>query len=174
MSEPKACSRAGGHFFMSEDAKNLAAVQEDEVPTNGPVHAVCKTIRNIMALSTEAELGALFINSKKGEKLQMALGEMGHVQPPMLIMTDNSTACGIINRTVKQRRTRVIDMHFYWVCNHCAQHHFTVYWSPSKNNLGNYYTKHHPAAHHQHMRRVYLYVASPVAYATKLSTTSSL
>eukprot|EP00957_Ditylum_brightwellii_P197565 15051153-Ditylum_brightwellii.AAC.1 len=82
MSEPKARSRAGGHFFMSEDVKNPATAQEDEVPTNGPVHAICKTTRNIMALSAEAELGALFINAKKGEELQTALEEMGHVQPP--------------------------------------------------------------------------------------------
>eukprot|EP00957_Ditylum_brightwellii_P081699 6215598-Ditylum_brightwellii.AAC.1 len=60
----------------------------------------------------------------------MAKEEMGHVQPPTPIMTDNSTACGIINRTVKQCRTRTIDMRFYWVRNRCAQHHFTVYWSP--------------------------------------------
>eukprot|EP00957_Ditylum_brightwellii_P159602 12149229-Ditylum_brightwellii.AAC.1 len=84
---------------MSEDVKNLATAQENEVPANGPVHAVCKTIRNIMASSPEAELGALFINAKKGEELQTALEEMGHVQPPTLIMTDNSTACGIINGT---------------------------------------------------------------------------
>eukprot|EP00957_Ditylum_brightwellii_P009118 689532-Ditylum_brightwellii.AAC.1 len=114
MSEPKACSHAGGHFFMSEDVKNLATAQEDEVPTNGPVHAVCETIHTVMALSAEAELGDLFINAKKGEELQTALEGMGHVQPPTPIMTDNSTACGIINGTVKQRRTRAIDMHFYW------------------------------------------------------------
>eukprot|EP00957_Ditylum_brightwellii_P167278 12733957-Ditylum_brightwellii.AAC.1 len=69
MSEPKAHSRAGGHFFMSEDVKNPAAAQEDEVPINGPVHAICETIRIAMALSAEAELGALFINAKKGEEL---------------------------------------------------------------------------------------------------------
>eukprot|EP00957_Ditylum_brightwellii_P173695 13224641-Ditylum_brightwellii.AAC.2 len=84
---------------MSEDARNPAAAQEDEVPTNGLVHAVCKTIRNVMSLSAEAELGTLFINAKKGEELQTALEEMGHVKPPMPIMTDNSTACGIINGT---------------------------------------------------------------------------
>eukprot|EP00957_Ditylum_brightwellii_P083091 6316293-Ditylum_brightwellii.AAC.1 len=78
MSEPKVRSCAGGHFFMSEDVKNLATTQDDEVPTNGLVHAVCKAIRNVMALSTEAELGALFINTKKGEELQTALEEMGH------------------------------------------------------------------------------------------------
>eukprot|EP00957_Ditylum_brightwellii_P097858 7452083-Ditylum_brightwellii.AAC.1 len=99
---------------MSEEVLNLATAHEDEVPTNCPVHAVCKTIRNVMASSAEAELGALFINAKKGEELRTALEEMGHVQPPAPIMTDNSTACGIINGTMKQRRTRAIDMRFYW------------------------------------------------------------
>eukprot|EP00957_Ditylum_brightwellii_P047426 3602690-Ditylum_brightwellii.AAC.1 len=99
MSEPKARSHAGGHFFISEEVKNPDAAQEDEVPTNGPVHAVSEMICNVMALSEEAELGALFINAKKGEELRMALEEMGHVQPPTPIMTDNSTACGIINGT---------------------------------------------------------------------------
>eukprot|EP00957_Ditylum_brightwellii_P171940 13090567-Ditylum_brightwellii.AAC.1 len=83
-----------------------------------------------MASSAEAELGALFINAKKVEELQTVLEEMGHVQPPTPIMTDNSTACGTINGTVKQCRTHAIDMRFYWVRNCCAQHHFTVYWSP--------------------------------------------
>eukprot|EP00957_Ditylum_brightwellii_P076226 5794538-Ditylum_brightwellii.AAC.2 len=66
-----------------------------------------------MASSVEAELGALFINNKKGEELRMVLEEMGHVQPPTPIMADNSTDCGIINGTIKQHRTHAIDMHFY-------------------------------------------------------------
>eukprot|EP00957_Ditylum_brightwellii_P057751 4378532-Ditylum_brightwellii.AAC.1 len=106
MSEPKVRSRAGGYFFMSEEVHNPATAHEDEVPTNGPVHAVCKTICNVMALSAEAELGALFINTKKVKELRTTLEEIGHVQPPTPIMTDNSTACGIINGTMKQHRTR--------------------------------------------------------------------
>eukprot|EP00957_Ditylum_brightwellii_P161547 12299974-Ditylum_brightwellii.AAC.1 len=42
MSEPKARSHAGGHFFMSEEVNNPATAQEDEVPTNGLVHAICE------------------------------------------------------------------------------------------------------------------------------------
>eukprot|EP00957_Ditylum_brightwellii_P051769 3926199-Ditylum_brightwellii.AAC.1 len=84
---------------MSEEVLYPATAHEDEVPTNGPIHAVCEMIRNVMASSAEAELGALFINAKEGEKLRTALEEMGHVQPPSPIMTDNSTACGIINGT---------------------------------------------------------------------------
>eukprot|EP00957_Ditylum_brightwellii_P182292 13887661-Ditylum_brightwellii.AAC.1 len=60
---------------------------------------------------------------------------MGHPQPPTLVMTDNSTACGILNKTVEQKRTQTIDMRFYWVCNRCAQNHCIVYWRPGTENL---------------------------------------
>eukprot|EP00957_Ditylum_brightwellii_P183566 13982427-Ditylum_brightwellii.AAC.1 len=68
-----------------------------------------------MASTTEAEIGVLFINARKGEELRLALEEMGHPQPPTPVMTDNSTTCGILNKTVKQKRTQAIDMQFYWV-----------------------------------------------------------
>eukprot|EP00957_Ditylum_brightwellii_P188949 14383730-Ditylum_brightwellii.AAC.2 len=99
---------------------------------------------------------------------------MGYVQPLTPTMTDNSTTYGIINGNMKQHRMHTIDMRFYWVCNQCIQNHLMVYWSPSKNNLGDYYTKYHPAVHHMYIRNVYLYVASPVLHATSVTTTSSL
>eukprot|EP00957_Ditylum_brightwellii_P130283 9938229-Ditylum_brightwellii.AAC.1 len=74
---------------------------------------------------------------------------MGHPQPPTLIMTDNSTACGIINSTVCQHQTRAINMRFYWVQDCCTQGNFLVYWVPGKNNLGNFHTKHHGTSHNQ-------------------------
>eukprot|EP00957_Ditylum_brightwellii_P141112 10750724-Ditylum_brightwellii.AAC.1 len=77
---------------MSEYTKDPTKAHKDEVPINGPIHAICKTIRNVMALSAEVKLGALFINAKKGEELRTVLEEMGHLQPPTPIMTDNSTA----------------------------------------------------------------------------------
>eukprot|EP00957_Ditylum_brightwellii_P022988 1735164-Ditylum_brightwellii.AAC.1 len=60
---------------------------------------------------------------------------MGHPQPPTPVMTDNSTACEIINSTVRQCRTRAIDMRFYLVRDRCAQGYFLVYWAPGKYNL---------------------------------------
>eukprot|EP00957_Ditylum_brightwellii_P008707 660824-Ditylum_brightwellii.AAC.1 len=77
-----------------------------------------------MASTAEAEIRALYSNTRKGEELRLDLMEMGHPQPPTPILTDNSTACGIINTTVKQHSTRAIDMRFYWVRNRCAQGHF--------------------------------------------------
>jgi hypothetical protein len=56
LSEPKNCSRARGHM--------LIAGMEDTPINNGAVLNILQIIRAVMSSATEAELGALFINSK--------------------------------------------------------------------------------------------------------------
>eukprot|EP00957_Ditylum_brightwellii_P207967 15355335-Ditylum_brightwellii.AAC.1 len=73
------------------------------MPPNGPVHIVCEILHSVMPSATEVEIGALFTNMRIGEELRLALEEMGHPQPPTLVMTDNSTVYGILNKTVKQK-----------------------------------------------------------------------
>ena len=74
-----------------------------------------------MASAAEAELGGLFINAKEGEVLRTSQEEMWHQQGPIPIQTDNSTFSGIINETSKQRRSKAIEMRFYWVRDRCKQ-----------------------------------------------------
>ena len=52
---------------------------------------------------------------KDAAPIRAALEEMGHPQPPTAIVVDNSTASGIANKTVKQRRSKAMDMRFCWV-----------------------------------------------------------
>ena len=78
-------------------------------------------LKNVMASAAEAELGGLFINAKEGEVIRTSIEEMGHTQGPLPVQTDNSTASGIINETVKQRRSKDIDMRFYWVRDRCKK-----------------------------------------------------
>jgi hypothetical protein len=40
---------------------------------------------------------------------------MGHPQLATPIQTDNECAPGIVNNTVKQRRSKAIEMRFYWI-----------------------------------------------------------
>eukprot|EP00957_Ditylum_brightwellii_P121824 9290263-Ditylum_brightwellii.AAC.1 len=70
MSESRSRSRAGGHYFCSNFTNNPNTATEDKVPLNSPVHSVCKLMRNVMASTAEAEISALFINTRKGEELQ--------------------------------------------------------------------------------------------------------
>jgi hypothetical protein len=68
-----------------------------------------------MASAAEAELGAVFYNAKDAAMLQTILEELGHPQAATPIQTDNVCASGIANNTVKQRRSKAMDMRFYWV-----------------------------------------------------------
>ena len=69
-----------------------------------------------MASAEEAELGVLFLNGKETVELRGILREMGHPQnEPTPIQTYNSTEMGIMNNTIKQRRSKAMDMIFHWV-----------------------------------------------------------
>ena len=109
LSKPKARSRVGGFFFLGTNTK--------EPPINGAIHVISqiRVMMNVMASAAEAEVGGLFINGQGACPLCMALEEMGHPQLPTIIVTNNQWAEGIANETVKQKRSKAIDMRFYWI-----------------------------------------------------------
>jgi hypothetical protein len=80
---------------------------------NGAVHVLCQIMCKVLSSAAEAELGALFHNGKEACPLRIALSDMGHPQPATPIATDNSTATGIANDTIKQKQSKAIDMRFY-------------------------------------------------------------
>ena len=59
-----------------------------------------------MASAAEAEIAALFLNARLAIPLRTALIEMGHPQPATRIKTDNNTADGFVNGTIKQNKTK--------------------------------------------------------------------
>jgi hypothetical protein len=109
-----------------------------------------------MSSAAEAELGALFLNAKEAIYIRRMLHEMGHPQPRTPIQTDNSTAEGVINNKIQPKRTKAMDMRFYWLRCQEAQNQFRFFWRPGGQNLADYWTKHHSAAHHQNMRAEFL------------------
>ena len=129
---------------------------DPSAPSNGAVLTECKIIKAVMSSAAEAEMAAAFHNATEACGLRTALAEMGHPQPPTRVITDNSTAEGIANKTAKQRRTKSMDMRYYWLQDRIEQNQFRVFWQKGSSNLGDYYTKHHPIHHHIDMRPVYL------------------
>jgi hypothetical protein len=109
-----------------------------------------------MASAAKAKVGGLFVNGQDALPIRTALEEFGHPQPPTPMKTDNSTASGIDNNTLKQRKSRAMDMRFYWICNRVKQSQFIIYWQPGTKNLADYFTKHHPASHHRKIRDSFL------------------
>ena len=101
-----------------------------EPTINGIVYVVCKIIRNIMASAAEAELGALFLNFQEAVPIRITLEEMGHTQLPTPVQVDNSTALGIATGTIKQCKSKAMDMCFYWIRDIKNQKQFNIYWKP--------------------------------------------
>ena len=125
---------------------------------NGAIHIVSSILNNVMASAAEAEVGALFHNAQDACPIRATLEFLGHSQPATPVQTDNACAEGIANDTVKQRRSKAIDMRFYWVQDRVKQGQFYIYWRRGKdNNKADYFTKHHPTKHHREMRRLYIH-----------------
>ena len=148
LSAPNTRSHTGGHFFLSTNAS--------VPPNNGAILNIAHIIKHVTASATEAELGALYITAREAVYLHIILKDLGHPQPATPIQTDNAMAEGVINSKVQPKCTKVMDMHFHWLCDCECQDQFQFYWRPGKLNYADYWTKHHPAAHHQNIRKEFI------------------
>jgi hypothetical protein len=152
LSVSNAHSWAAGFFYLTSN-QGLP----NSSPYNGPIHVYCCVMKEVLSSAAEAELGALFHNSKEACPLQIVLTKMGHPQNATSLSTYNSTVAGISKSTVKQRGSKAIDMSYYWVRDRVSQGQCTVVWKKGKGNLANYFTKHHPKSHHTAIWSTYLY-----------------
>jgi hypothetical protein len=71
--------------------------------------------------------------------------------------TDNTTAAGYSNGTIKQKHRKAMDMRFYWIKDRVKHGQFNVYWGPGFQNLADYFTKHNSPAHHKIIRDFYIH-----------------
>jgi hypothetical protein len=85
LSVSNARSRLSGLFFCGDKSPH-----EDNL--NGSILNVASVIKNMVALAAESEVGECFQNAQSGAPLRVTLTELGHIQPPTPLCTDNSTA----------------------------------------------------------------------------------
>jgi hypothetical protein len=150
LSVSNARSRLGSLFFLGNKPP-----EQDKL--NGSILNVASIIKNVVASAAESEVGACLHNAQSGAPLRVTLTEMGHTQPPTPLRTDNSTAFGILNETIKQKRSKAMDMRYHWLTDRVRQKQFDVYWRPGRENLSDYHTKHNSAQHHKDMRGLILH-----------------
>jgi hypothetical protein len=93
LNEEGARSHAGGHHFLSENIANPS--------NNGTIYNKASIIKSVVSSAAKAEIGALHINAQKGVEEHNILEEMGHLQPPTPVQTDNLTADSIVNLRVQ-------------------------------------------------------------------------
>ena len=147
--ESKARSRTGGHFYLGSHCDNKPMF-------NGAILNPTTILKHVASSAADCEIGAAYHNCKEAIPLRITLTEMGFPQSPTRVVLDNTTALGFIHDSIKQKRTKALDMRYYWLKDREAQGQFTFLWAPSGENLADYFTKHHPPTHHQAVRPHYI------------------
>jgi hypothetical protein len=109
LSKTKAQSRAARYHYLSNHPPipNQPPAPNDPSPAmNGAIVVPCKVMREVLSSASEAELAALFYNGKEGAPLCITLAELGHKPPPTPIVTSNSTASSIANKSVRRNNPK--------------------------------------------------------------------
>jgi len=157
LTAPKGQSRAAGYSFLSSRPTMPPNASDPPPPDNGAIHVLCQIMQQVVSSATKAELGALFLTAQNLCPICTALEELGHPPPATPLQTDNNTASRILNDTVKQKRSKAVDMRFYWLRDRKRQGQFHIFWQPGNTNRADYFSKHHAVNHHQTVHSTYLH-----------------
>ena len=151
LSESHARSRAGGIMFLCNHGEDGSG---DTI--NGAIDCMSAILPSVAASAGESEYGALFMNAQSAEGARNTLADLGYPQAATPIISDNTFATGVANRSVKQRRSKALDMRYHWVRDRVDQGHFNVYWQAGSTNLADFFTKSHPVLHFKAVRHKYV------------------
>jgi hypothetical protein len=100
------------------------------IKLNGAFHTLCSILQFVVALATEAKLGALFLNCQEEMIFKLTLNDLGHPQPKNPVHCDNATAIGIAINTIKRQQSQAMQMRFFWTCEKDAQEVYSFKWYP--------------------------------------------
>ena len=150
LSESLSRSRAGGYHYLTGTGDPLLE------PANGAIEAISTIIPTVVSAASEAEYASLFLNGQAAVSTRQTLEDLGYPQPATPIITDNTTAYGIANRTVRLKRSKAIDMRYNWIRDRVTNGAFTILWGPGDSNLADYFTKTHPPHHYRSMRSTFV------------------
>ena len=148
LSDPWACSSAGGNYYLSSLPTNPETSPNLSPPANGPIHTECWILKHVVASTSETEVRGLFQNRQTALPIRITLHALGFHQPSTPTKTDNYAAKGFDTAKVRQKSSKAINMPFYWMKERLKQKYLFVYWNPVSQNMWDYFTKHHPPHHH--------------------------
>ena len=85
-------SRVEGYFFMGSLPRD-----GEPIHLNSNIAVRCAILKLVASSVAEAELGALFLNTKEAQIVRLTLAELGHPQPQTPIHIDNTSTVGIVD-----------------------------------------------------------------------------
>jgi hypothetical protein len=150
LSESNSRSRAGGYHYLTNNGDPTTA------PVNGAIDVISAILPTVVSAISEGEYASLFLNGQAAVSTRHTLEDLGYPQQATPIITDNTTAYGIANRTVRLKRSKAIDMRYNWIRDRVTSGDYTVLWGPGETNLADYFTKTHPGHHYRSMRATFV------------------
>ncbi len=144
---PCAKSRAGGYVFLGD--------RDHPERINGAILASSTLLSLVASSAAEAEYGAAFV-AKEIQPLRMTMQTLGYTDLTCELFVDNECAIGLATNTVKQMRSRAIDMRYHWLRERTELKHFRIQWVPTKSNIADFFTKCLPVATHSQYRNLFL------------------
>jgi hypothetical protein len=108
---------------------------------NGPFFCTSKIISCIVTSAAEAELGAAFQNAQKGAQFRNTLIELGYPQQASTILVDNTVAEGLAKDTVNARRSKSMDVRFFWLRDRVKKGEFLIKHLQGRYNISDFFTK---------------------------------
>ena len=133
-----------------------ADLSDDTWEPNGLVDAGSTIIPTVCGSTPETEYAAMYLTAKNAEPLRNTLAALGYPQERTPIITDNTIALGIATKTVKQNKSKAIDMRYHWLRDRSQRDHYHIIYEKGENNRADYFTKVHPAKHYTSIRNQYV------------------
>ena len=124
----KSRSRAARYFYL---------VNKDGKLFNGNIFILDKVIKKVISSVSESECVGLYMNAQEPVPIKNTLIGLGHLKPlyGTPVRTYNITANGILNRTVKPKKPKIMDMIFWWIGDRVLKTQFRILWTSGNFNL---------------------------------------
>ena len=110
---PKARNRSDGHFYLS--SRKPFDITTPSPPNNGPTLNKCVALRRVMTSAAEVDTGTLHHNGIAAIPLRITCEEMVYAQGPTYFRTDNVTAKGFLNSTIRKKKSKAWGMTYHWM-----------------------------------------------------------
>ena len=81
---------------------------------------------------------------------------LDHLQAPIQVKTDNSTAVTFSTNNLKEKHSKSWDIRLHWLRDRAQQQQFRITWEKGALNKADYLIKHFPPPYHQHVRSQYI------------------
>jgi hypothetical protein len=110
---------------------------------NGPVSCAAniKTISCVVASVAEAELTGGFQAAQIGVQHRNTLKDLGYPQPATSLRMDNIVALGIAEGKTNGKRSKSMDMRFFWLADRVRQTQFRIHHVPGQWDIADFFTK---------------------------------